>query len=154
MFNHIIVPLDGSGFAEAAIPYALELAARFDSQITLLRVIVPPRAREAALSPDSADMMIRLRDDLYQEAIDYLKSHKGSLRQQNFKVNFQVAESDDIAAEIINAAISGEADTVVMCTHGRGGISRWLFGSVASRVLQTAEVPVLLIRPYGQKTAG
>jgi nucleotide-binding universal stress UspA family protein len=154
MFNHIIVPLDGSGFAEAAIPYALELAARFDSQITLLRVIVPPRAREAALSPDSADMMIRLRDDLYQEAIDYLKSHKGSLRQQNFKVNFQVAESDDIAAEIINAVISGEADTVVMCTHGRGGISRWLFGSVASRVLQTAEVPVLLIRPYGQKTAG
>jgi nucleotide-binding universal stress UspA family protein len=154
MYNHIIVPLDGSGFAEAAIPYALELAARFESQITLLRVIEPPRAREVALSPDSADMVIRLRDDLYQEAIDYLKSHKGSLRQQNFKVNFQVTESDDVAAEIINAVKSGEADTVVMCTHGRGGISRWLFGSVASRVLQTSEVPVLLIRPYGPKTTG
>jgi nucleotide-binding universal stress UspA family protein len=154
VFKHIIVPLDGSGFAEAAIPYALELASRFESQITLLRVILPPRAREAAMSPESADMMIRLRDDLYQEAIDYLKAHKGSLRQQKYKVNFQAAESDDIAAEIINAVKGNEADTVVMCTHGRGGISRWLFGSVASRVLQTAEVPVVLIRPRGATTGG
>jgi nucleotide-binding universal stress UspA family protein len=154
VFKHIIVPLDGSGFAEAAIPYALELASRFESQITLLRVILPPRAREAAMSPESADMMIRLRDDLYQEAIDYLKAHKGSLRQQKYKVNFQAAESDDIAAEIINAVKSNEADTVVMCTHGRGGIGRWLFGSVASRVLQTAEVPVVLIRPHGATTGG
>jgi nucleotide-binding universal stress UspA family protein len=154
VFNHIIVPLDGSGFAEAALPFALELASRFDSQITLLRVILPPRAREGVLTPDSANFMIKLRDDLYKEAIDYLQAQKGSLRQQNFKVNFQVAESDDIAAEIINHVRGVGADTVVMCTHGRGGISRWLFGSVASRVLQTAAVPVLLIRPTGEATTG
>lgn len=151
MFKHILVPLDGSGFAETALPYALELAAQFDSDITLLRVVMPPRSGEGALSPESANFMIRMRDDLYKEAIDYLQQQKGSLRQQNYRAHYQVAESDDIAVEILNAVQGTGADTVVMSTHGRGGLGRWLFGSVATRVLQTAHVPVLLIRPDGTK---
>ncbi|HMT20585.1 MAG TPA: universal stress protein [Promineifilum sp.] len=142
MFRHILVPLDGSGFSEAALPYALEMAAQFDSDITLLRVVLPPRIGEGALSPESADFMIKMRDDLYKEAIDYL-------RQQNYRVHYQVAESEDIAAEIISAVRGADADTVIMCTHGRGGLSRWLFGSVATRVLQSSPVPVLVIRPQG-----
>lgn len=150
MFRHILVPLDGSGFAEAALPYALEMAAQFDSDITLLRVILPPRMGDGALSPESANFLIKMRDDLYKEAIDYLQQQKGSLRQQNFRVHYQVAESEDVAAEIISSVKAGNIDTVVMCTHGRGGISRWLFGSVATRVLQSAQVPVLVIRPTGR----
>ncbi len=149
MFKHILVPLDGSGFAEAALPYALEMAAQFDSDITLLRVVMPPRMGEGALSPESANHMIRMRDDLYKESIDYLQQQKGSLRQQNYRVHYLVAESEDVAAEIISAVRGGNIDTVVMCTHGRGGISRWIFGSVATRVLQSAQVPVLVIRPSG-----
>lgn len=153
MFKHLLVPLDGSGFAEAALPPALELAAQFDSDITLLRVVTPPRRGEGAMSPESADFMIKLRDDLYREAIDYLQQQKGSLRQQNFKVHYLVAESEDIAAEILSAVRGSDADTVVMCTHGRGGLSRWLFGSVATRVLQSANVPVLVVRPVGMGAA-
>jgi nucleotide-binding universal stress UspA family protein len=108
---------------------------------------------EGALSPESANFLIKLRDDLYKEAIDYLQQQKGSLRQQNYRVHYQVAESEDIAAEIINAVRGSDADTVVMCTHGRGGLSRWLFGSVATRVLQTSPVPVLVIRPSGKSPA-
>lgn len=150
MFKHLLVPLDGSGFAEAAIPYAIDLAAKYDSEITLIRVVMPPHMGEGSLSPESADFMIKMRDETHKESIDYLQQQKGSLRQQNFKVHYQVAESEDVAAEIISAVKSGTYDTVVMCTHGRGGISRWLFGSVAMRVLQSAEVPVLLIRPTAQ----
>ncbi|MCL4803813.1 MAG: universal stress protein [Anaerolineae bacterium] len=153
MFRNILVPLDGSGFAEAALPYALEMAAQFDSDITLLRVVLPPRMGEGALSPDSANFLIKMRDDLYKEAIDYLQQQKGSLRQQNFRVHYQVSESEDVAGEIISAVKGGDIDTVVMCTHGRGGISRWLFGSVATRVLQSAQVPVLVIRPQGKTEA-
>jgi nucleotide-binding universal stress UspA family protein len=152
VFKHILVPLDGSGFAEAALPYALEMAAQFDSDITLLRVVLPPRIGEGALSPESANFMIKVRDDLYTEAIDYLQRMKGSLRQQNYRAHYQAAESEDIAAEIISTAQGINADTVVMCTHGRGGLSRWLFGSVAARVLQSAQVPVLVIRPEGIRT--
>lgn len=153
MFRHILVPLDGSGFAEAALPYALEMAAQFDSDITLLRVVLPPRIGEGALSPESANFLIKMRDDLYKEAIDYLQQQKGSLRQQNFRVHYQVAESEDVAGEIISAVKGRDIDTVIMCTHGRGGISRWLFGSVATRVLQSAQVPVLVIRPQGKTDA-
>ena len=153
MYRHILVPLDGSGFAEAALPYALEMAAQFDSDITLLRVVLPPRMGEGALSPESANFLIKMRDDLYKEAIEYLQHQKGSLRQQNYRVHFQVAESEDIAAEIISAVRGGDVDTVVMCTHGRGGLSRWLFGSVATRVLQSVQVPVLVIRPTGGRVA-
>ena len=153
MFKHLLVPLDGSGFAEAALPYALELAAQFDSDITLLRVVLPPRMGEGALSPESANFLIKMRDDLYKEAIEYLQHQKGSLRQQNYRVHYQVAESEDIAAEIISAVKGGDVDTVVMCTHGRGGLSRWLFGSVATRVLQSVQVPVLVIRPTGGRVA-
>ncbi len=147
MFKHLLVPLDGSGFAEAALPYALELAAQFDSEITLLRVIAPPRLGEGALTPESANFTIRVRDDLYKDAIEYLQSQKGSLRSQHYRAHYQVVEADDVAAEIISIVRGIGADTVVMCTHGRGGLGRWLFGSVATRVLQSAPVPVLVVRP-------
>jgi nucleotide-binding universal stress UspA family protein len=147
VFRHILVPLDGSGFAEAALPYALQMAAQFDSDITLLRVVMPPRMGDGALSPESANFLIKLRDDLFKEAIEYLQTQKGSLRQQNYRAHYQVAESEDVAAEIISAVRGADADTVVMCTHGRGGLGRFLFGSVATRVLQSAHVPVLVIRP-------
>jgi len=153
VFKHLLVPLDGSGFAEAALPYALELAAQFDSDITLLRVIAPPRLGEGALTPDSADFTIRVRDDLYKEAIEYLQFQKGSLRSQHYRAHYQVVEAEDVATEIINTARGVGADTVVMCTHGRGGLSRWLFGSVATRVLQSAPVPVLIVRPQSATTA-
>jgi len=153
VFKHLLVPLDGSGFAEAALPYALELAAQFDSDITLLRVIAPPRLGEGALTPDSADFTIRVRDDLYKEAIEYLQFQKGSLRSQHYRAHYQVVEAEDVATEIINTVRGVGADTVVMCTHGRGGLSRWLFGSVATRVLQSAPVPVLIVRPQSATTA-
>lgn len=153
MFKHLLVPLDGSGFAEAALPYALELAAQFDSDITLLRVIAPPRLGEGALTPDSADFTIRVRDDLYKEAIEYLQFQKGSLRSQHYRAHYQVVEAEDVATEIINTVRGVGADTVVMCTHGRGGLSRWLFGSVATRVLQSAPVPVLIVRPQSATAA-
>jgi len=153
VFKHLLVPLDGSGFAEAALPYALELAAQFDSDITLLRVIAPPRLGEGALTPDSADFTIRVRDDLYKEAIEYLQFQKGSLRSQHYRAHYQVVEAEDVATEIINIVRGVGADTVVMCTHGRGGLSRWLFGSVATRVLQSAPVPVLIVRPQSAAAA-
>jgi nucleotide-binding universal stress UspA family protein len=154
VFKHIVVPLDGSRFAEAALPYAIEMAARFDSDVTLLRVIMPPRISDGALSPDSANFLIKMRDDLFKEAIDYLQTQRGSLQQKNYRAHYQVAESDDVAAEIISAVRGANADTVVMCTHGRGGLGRFLFGSVATRVLQSSHVPVLLIRPTPVEASG
>lgn len=151
MYDHLLVPLDGSTFAEAALPHAVTLAQQTHGEITLLRVVLPPRVGDDALSPESADFLIRLRDDLYNEAISYLQGLQQSLERAELDVHYRVAEAEDVAAEIIAAAREIGADTVVMCTHGRGGLSRWLFGSVATRVLQSSSLPVLVIRPKDLK---
>ena len=147
MFKHLLVPLDGSPFSEAALPYAVSLAEQYQGEVTLLRIILPPRFTEAPLTLSSADMLVRMRDDLYREAIAYCQRQQAALSNQRCSVHYQVAEADDVAEEINNRVHAVGADTVVMSSHGRGGISRWLFGSVAARVLQISTTPVLIVRP-------
>lgn len=156
MFKHLLVPLDGSPFAEAALPYAVEMASRIGCEMTLLRAIMPPRFNDGALTIESADLVIRMRDDLYREAIDYCQRQQAVLSGHSLTVHYQVVESDDIAEEISNAAQACGADTIVMSSHGRGGLSRWLYGSVAARVLQVSVIPVLIVRPaaVAEKSGG
>lgn len=147
MFSHLLVPLDGSPFAAAALPYARSLAAKFGSEITLVRIILPPRFGDGALTVESADLLVKARNDLYADAISYVQGQQVTLQSEGYKAHYQVVEAEDIAAELMLMVAECEADAVVMCTHGRGGLSRWLFGSVAARVLQIATVPVLVVRP-------
>ncbi|MBK8899950.1 MAG: universal stress protein [Anaerolineaceae bacterium] len=147
MFNHLLVPLDGSHLAEAALPAATELASKFNSKITLVWVIQPPHLiMTAANGSVYAQLLTEMRHQSEQDAHNYLRSHKGSLRQQGYNVQAVVTEGENIANALLDVVTNREADTIVMSTHGRGGISRWVFGSVADKVLRHAEVPVLLIR--------
>lgn len=152
MFKHILVPVDGSPFAETAIPYAVSLASQYQGELTLLRVILPPRSSDGPLSLNSAENLVRARDDLYRDAIGYCRHQQATLGDRPCVIHYQVAESDDVAEEINRVARECGADTIVMSSHGRGGISRLLFGSVAARVLQTAAAPVLVVRPNEAET--
>jgi nucleotide-binding universal stress UspA family protein len=154
LFNHLLVPLDGSPFAAAAVPYAQALAGKFGSAITLVRIILPPRFNDGALTVDSADLLVRVRNDLYEEAIAYVQDQQAALQSEGYEVHYLVVEAEDIAAELMQAVADTGADALVMCTHGRGGLSRFLFGSVAARVLQIATVPVLVVRPVGAGLEG
>lgn len=145
MFKHILVPLDGSHFAEQALPAAMGVAARFESDITLLRVAhAPAISMEANYA--QADVITGLRRQAQDEAAAYLKAQKGSLRQQGYRVHMHQAQGRDPAVRILESAAGLGVDLIVMSTHGRSGIRRWLIGSVADRLLRTANVPVLLIR--------
>jgi nucleotide-binding universal stress UspA family protein len=147
MFNHLLVPLDGSHLAEAALPAAMELASRFNSKITLVWVIQPPHLiMTAANGSIYAQLLTEMRNQSEQDAHTYLRGHQGSLRQQGYTVSATVTEGENVADALLNVASSLGVDTIVMSTHGRGGISRWVFGSVADKVLRHAELPVLLIR--------
>lgn len=147
MFNYLLVPLDGSHLAEAALPAAMELASKFNSKITLVWVIQPPHLiMTAANGSIYAQLLTEMRNQSEQDAHVYLRGHQGSLRQQGYKVTASVTEGENVADALLDVASSLEVDTIVMSTHGRGGISRWVFGSVADKVLRYAEVPVLLIR--------
>ena len=147
MFNHLLVPLDGSHLAEAALPHAKELASKFNSKISLVWVIQPAHLiMTAANGSVYAQLLTEMRHQSEQDAHAYLKEHEDSLRQQGYQVHTQVTEGENIADALLQVAANLKVDAIVMSTHGRGGLSRWVFGSVADKVLRYADVPVLLIR--------
>lgn len=147
MFTHLLVPLDGSDLAEAALPTALAIASHFESEITLLCVARPP----VLLTSDFTEVFVSLREEMRQEAAAYIRSQEAVLQGQGCKVNGRVSEGDSVADTILDVADELGVDGIVMSTHGRGGVKRWVFGSVADKVLQQAKAPIILIRAQSEE---
>ena len=150
-FKCIMVPLDGSPLAESALPVATTLAQKFGSHIILLRVLdIPPSTVRFQAEVPPRWVTEALRHN-YQEVEEYLVDRQDELRQQGFDVQTLVRETSP-AEDIIDAAVADDVDLIVMSTHGRGGLARWTFGSVADKVVRHSPCPVLLIRqkPEGE----
>lgn len=145
MFTHILLPLDGSQFAESALPAAFELAKRFHSKVTLLSIVRPPYLMGGS-GAGYTEMLINLRDQAVTEAHRYLEGHQHWLNYEGIKASVRVSEMEPVAEAILETADEVGADLIVMSTHGRGGISRWVYGSVADKVLRHATIPVMLVR--------
>lgn len=143
MFNKILVPLDGSSIAERALAMARELAVQFNSEITLCRVASMSGYADVALTPT----FIELHNAAVKEAHTYLSKLKQLLRSEGVITHIRLFEQGAPADTIIDIAEEGDFDLIVMTTHGRSGIERWLMGSVAERVVRHTDIPVLLVRP-------
>jgi nucleotide-binding universal stress UspA family protein len=131
MFTKILVPLDGSGLAEQILPYARLLAEACVIPVELLRV-------------DDPDVRTPFRPPL--APADYLKQASARGFPSSVRVE-QVEEQGKPASVIVARAKADPNALIAMTTHGLSGIRRWLLGSVASHVVQSAANPVLLIRP-------
>ena len=144
MLNKILVPLDGSRLAETALPYARELAQKFQAHLTLLRVlpalVIMPEF-QGKLSAESEIML-----GLERDAKRYLARHAEQLRAANIPVKTVVLEGNPAAEMIIEVAGDEAIDLVVMSTHGYSDSKRWAYGSVANKVLQQAPCPIYLVR--------
>lgn len=142
MYRRVVVPLDGSLVAEGIIPFILEIAGPLDMEVALLRVVVPipPSVVEGSRQIEIEDPEARRR-----EAEEYLAPIAASLQAKGVRVRTMVRRGEP-AAEILAGARAAEADLIAMTTHGRTGIGRLLFGSVAEAVLRHADVPVFLLR--------
>ena len=135
MFKKILVPLDGSKLAEKALAYAEELAWKFESNLILLQVSHPvPVVTQQGMPLAGID-----HGEVHQSAEDYLKGIKGELRELHLPAQTVVIDSHNVAESIINVVNEKQADLIVMSTHGRSGISRWVYGSVANKVLERTE---------------
>lgn len=143
LFRRILVPLDGSILATAALPYAIRLARLCDADVTLLMVVPPIEAViEGPAETISIDSQWETRS---AQALRYLSvlCEKPECRG----ARTHTAVSMGRAAEtILTYADSQKSDVIVMTTHGRSGLDRWVWGSVADKVLHAARVPVLLVR--------
>ncbi len=142
MYKRAIVPLDGSIVAEGIIPLILEIAGPLDMEVVLLRVVVPipPSVIEGSRHVELDDVEKRRL-----EAEEYLTPITTDLRAKGIRVTTQVRRGE-ATAEILAGAKAAGADLIAMTTHGRSGLGRLLFGSIAEAVLRQSDVPVFLMR--------
>ena len=151
MFKHILIPLDGSEIAEKAIPAATELALKFHSQVTMVHVLLNlPQIIQGDEGEEHDKLLDRVRLKAHDSAESYLAEQKRKLLEIGVPVvHYQVADGRSPADAILSVAELQRADSIVMSTHGRSGFTRWVFGSVAEKVLRGANVPVVLVRAGG-----
>ncbi len=142
MFRHLLVPLDGSGLAEAVLPPTAALAARLGAAVTLLHVM----ERHAPATIHGERHLTELQD-----AERYLVEVERRLALPDRPVARHVheAKEGDVALAIVRHAEELRVDLIVLATHGRGGLHDLVVGSIAQRVLQRGGTPILLIHPAG-----
>jgi nucleotide-binding universal stress UspA family protein len=149
MYTNILVPLDGSPFAESALPHAAALAGKFACKITLITVFETPHVYQAHLNGDDG-VLNDIHQGALRQASDYLDEVKSNLDAEGLSVDIIVREGDNIPALILETTEESGADLVVMSTHGRSGLDQWRFGSVAQRVARHCSVPVVLVQPCAE----
>src|SRR5437868_6176434 len=146
MFKRILVTLDGSDLSERALEPAFELAAKFKAQITLLRVVaVDALAMATAGSGPQYRHLSGMREaDEQADCEFYLQAIQAQWQTTSVSPATRVAVG--AAPEVIvQVAEESEAELIVMSTHGRSGLNRFLYGSVAEAVLRGTTIPLLLI---------
>lgn len=141
MYRTILVPLDGSAFSERALPMATALARAMGANMVLMR------AASASAFPGADPTEAQCQ--AVEEAQAYLSALATGLSGQGLSVKMATPYGDAAEAILLEIGLRG-VDLVVMCTHGRSGLGRWIYGSVAEKVLAHSPAPVLLVHPTGE----
>jgi nucleotide-binding universal stress UspA family protein len=148
LISRILLPLDGSENSETAIPYAEALARGLPAEISLYRM-----TRKAHYSASKDDMVgdmglgdSELDATEQQRAIAYLEEIENDIRKKKICVSSCTTLSDDPARAITDAGRDTDADLVLMTTRGQSGITAWAPGSIAHKLLQTGDLPLLIVR--------
>ena len=154
MYKKILLPLDGSEFAECSIPHVEATAiAQKVPEVVLLRVVEPMSAIAAAGYAElGGDLLAGVHKKNKDAAQDYLKRIAARFASKGITAQPVLLEGQP-ADEILRYAEKNGVDLIVMATHGKTGTARWLFGSVAERVARHSKVPVQLIPPAGCREA-
>jgi len=137
MFKKIMVPLDGSNLAEGILPRVEWLAKIHGAEVTLLRVAV------AHTFPGMDPVQHQV--SVVREAEEYLAKVEENLKSVGVNARAVVRYGHD-AQEIVEHARNRDFDLIAMSTHGRTGLTQFVLGSVASKVIHTATIPILLCR--------
>jgi len=143
-----MVPLDGSQIAECVIPHIEAIAQKAATRVELVTVVEPldiPTRGQIAISDDEIK---KIDDEGKNEATKYLERVSSRLNRAGVHAD-TVILSGKPAESLISYAVSNGVDLVIMATHGRSGISKIIWGSVAEKILRATEIPVLLVKTTG-----
>jgi nucleotide-binding universal stress UspA family protein len=148
VLRHVLIPLDGSTLAEQVLEPAIALGQLFGADFTLLRIVKPVlfAGHDPTLLRDPA-LGEPATEQLQAEARAYLEAVAQPLRAQSLRVQTQALVNTQPAVAILEQSLEAPDGVVTLATHGRGGLSRALLGSVADKIVRGATVPVLVCRP-------
>jgi nucleotide-binding universal stress UspA family protein len=142
-FKKLLVPLDGSEYAEKALEPALAIARAMNAQVVLFRVAQPvPRTAKLAEMPDVYNDVVAAT---FREAEDYLREMRARFPDDDIAIEFRPA-SEGVARQIVDFATESGVNLIVMTSHGRTGVRRWVYGSVAEKVLHGFPCSTLIVR--------
>lgn len=149
MYKHVLVPLDGSQLAECVLPHLRTIAVGCEVvKVTLVRVIAPLHIAgglEARIPPEEREHIEKLSDE---NAKQYLEEVVSSLKEAGVAAEAVILHGE-IVEQLVNYANNNDVDLMIVSTHGRSGISRWVWGSVTDRILHASCVPILMVRAPG-----
>jgi nucleotide-binding universal stress UspA family protein len=150
MYKKILVPLDGSDLAECVLPHVESITKGCGVQgVVFLRVVEPFTATVSALGPTFTEQDRQNIDSQNRaDAEKYLSQLVNHTKYGGVKIQREVMVGK-AAESIADYATQDGVDLIIIATHGRSGVSRWVWGSVADRVLRSACVPVLMVRAPG-----
>jgi nucleotide-binding universal stress UspA family protein len=139
--KHLLFALDGTSLAERIVEPAVALAKAMDAQLSLVRVIRP-----ASHVVHSSHTATTIDGHLRRGAESYLQAVAAHLRAGGARVETHVRVAGQPAVGIMEQAALSDADLIALETHGRGGLSRLLMGSVADKVIRGSDLPLLICR--------
>jgi nucleotide-binding universal stress UspA family protein len=150
MYKKILVPLDGSELAECVFPHLDVITGGGGVESIILLRVVKPFYPIGDYFDNSVSMVDIASINSYAEtaAKDYLKKTAEKIKYPGIRTEWEVLKGNE-AENIAEYAKKNEIDLIIIATHGRSGVSRWVMGSVADRVMRTACSPVLMVRAPG-----
>jgi nucleotide-binding universal stress UspA family protein len=138
--RHVLVPLDGSALAEAALPAAAATAKAFDARVTLFHVL-------EEWAPDTVHGHPHLTGEAEARAYLEAVAQRPAFRDRVVEIHVHGIRTENVADSIMAHADELGADLVVLSTHGQGGLKGLLVGSIALRALGRGRTPILLVNP-------
>ena len=143
MYKKILVPLDGSELAEKVLPYVVQMARRFHSEIVLIHVWGKSESPSFLMSKAYIEHVAETVKRRLQEIAQKDQFSKGNIP---VVIKSEVI-AGDVASSILKYAEESKIDLIIMSKHGHSGIGHWLMGSIAHKVFSVSRVPVLIIHP-------
>jgi len=149
MYRRIMVPLDGSDLAELALPHAEDLARKEISELDLIMVVEQFEMPVHGGVVFDEETIEQIQHNQEAAAQDYLNKLADRLRAKGIDVRTSVL-TGKIADSLVDYVIVNSIELIIMATHGRSGVSRWIWGSIAEKILHASTVPILLIHAAGK----
>ena len=154
MYKEILVPLDGSDVSASSLPTARQLAEALGARVHLLQIASQSEEfavmRGAEFGTLGSDYSQQVLDEVMSAQRDRIESYLNEVGDELTSAGLNVVkavEDGQAADKIVDYAEAAEIDLIIMSTHGRGGVRRFLVGSVTDKVIRSTNLPVLVIHP-------